>query len=100
MKKLFIIPDNGDTAYTLITEDGEPLASHWCSGKLYAKSDLIERRPERQKEYKERFGEYTVMFLSEQTEITEEELFKRNEAWYNALPEDEKEPQPSNTPQP
>ena len=36
-----------DGIYYLITEEGEYLATHWCSSKLFAKGDLYERRPER-----------------------------------------------------
>ncbi|MCK5602715.1 hypothetical protein KAR91_12620 [Candidatus Pacearchaeota archaeon] len=82
--KFFIVgPDNNsDGVYTLLTEEGEGLASHLCSHAGFAKSDLESRRPERQKEWKEKFGDYEVFFVSEQSEITEEELLKRNKAFY------------------
>ena len=32
--------DNIEGAYFLITEEGELLATHWCSNKLYALGDL------------------------------------------------------------
>ena len=40
---------NIDGIYYLITEEGECLASHLCSSKYYAKGDLYENRPEKQK---------------------------------------------------
>lgn len=87
--KLFIVPNTGyNCVFNLVTEDGEALASHLCSHEGYAKSDLEAGRPERQKEWKERFGEYEVMFLNEQTEITKKELLKRNKAWYKNLPKE------------
>jgi hypothetical protein len=86
--KLFIVPDKGDTIYYLLTEEGECLASHMCSNAGFAKGDLEAGRPERQKEWKERFGEYTVQFLSEQKDISEEELIKRNQNFSQKPPED------------
>ena len=41
---------NIDGIYYLITEEGECLASHWCSNKCYAIGDLYSNRPERVKE--------------------------------------------------
>ena len=57
--------DNIDGIYYLITEKGECLATHWCSSKWFAKGDLYERRPERIKEYTERFGECECLYLGE-----------------------------------
>lgn len=54
-----------DGIYYLITEEGECLASHWCSSKWFAKGDLYERRPERIKEFTERFGECECLYLGE-----------------------------------
>lgn len=90
--KLFIIgPDHrGDGIYHLLTETGEHLASHWCSHIGFAKGDLEANRPERKAKWKERFGEYTVQHLSEQTEISLKELQKRNKEWYDSLPKEEK----------
>lgn len=55
--------ENIDGIYYLITEEGEGLASHWCSNKWFAKGDLYENRPERIKKYTERFGEFEVDYL-------------------------------------
>lgn len=75
----------GDAAYhLLVAETDEHLASHICSHEGYAKSDLYTGRQERIKEFTERFGEIEVKHLSE-TDITEDELFKRNKKWYEAL---------------
>jgi hypothetical protein len=55
--------ENIDGIYYLITEEGECLASHWCSSRLYAKGDLYTRRPERVAEFTNRFGEFEVDYL-------------------------------------
>lgn len=55
--------ENIDGVYYLITEEGECLASHWCSNSAYALSDLYERRPERIAEFANRFGEFEVNYL-------------------------------------
>ena len=69
--------DNIDGAYFLITEDGEVLATHWCSNKLYALGDLYTRRKERIKKFEDRFGEFSVDYLGND-EMTYEELLRRN----------------------
>lgn len=69
--KLYVCSDSEDMQesidgiYYLITEEGECLATHWCSSKWFAKSDLYERRPERIKEFTERFGECECLYLGE-----------------------------------
>lgn len=81
--KLYIVENGkmfGGTTYVLITETGEPLASHCCSSKYFAVGDLYENRPERKKEYQKRFGEVQVLFLGED-KMTKEELIKRNKEW-------------------
>ena len=57
--------DSIDGIYYLITEEGECLATHWCSSKWFAKGDLYEKRPERIKKYTERFGECECLYLGE-----------------------------------
>lgn len=83
MKKFYIIgpKDGGDGIYSLVTEDGEGLASHMCSNRAYALGDLERDRPERRKEWKKKFGEYEVLYLGED-EMTKEELVKRNKEFY------------------
>ena len=87
MKKLFIVPDDHDPKYSgagvyhLIAEDGEHLASHLCSSAGFARGDLEAGRPERQAEWKARFGEYEVIWLKDQSEISLEELVKRYEEY-------------------
>lgn len=82
---LIIVPGrnvNQDSIFGLVVaETGEPLAQHFCSGSYYAKGDLYENRPERKKEWGERFGEIEVKFIDE-TDITEDVLFERNENWF------------------
>ncbi len=87
---LIIYPESGDTVYNLVADTGEHLASHMCSSWHFAEGDLEANRPERQKEWKEKFGEYEVKFLSE-TDISEEELLRRNKVWYESLPKGEEE---------
>jgi len=84
MKKLYIIgpKDRGEGAYALIADDGEFLASHFCSHYGYAKGDLHDRREERKAQWKERFGDYQVLFLGED-EMTEDRLVELNKEWYD-----------------
>ena len=81
--KLYIVgPENGEGGvYTLISEKGEGLASHLCSHKGYAKSDLEARRPERQKEWKKKFGDYEVLSLGED-DMTMEKIRKLNDEFH------------------
>lgn len=88
--KLFIVPErgSGEGVYQLVAETGEALFSHFCSNSSFAKGDLIDRRPEREKEMEQQFGEYEVMFLEEQDEITEQQLIERNRKLYNEQKEE------------
>lgn len=81
--KLYITgpPDGGEGPYDILTEDGEHLAGHYCSHRGYARGDLEANRPERQKEWRERFGEYEVVMLGDD-DMNQDELIKRNHAWY------------------
>ena len=72
--------ENIDGVYYLITEEGERLASHWCSNRWYAEGDLYSRRPERIKEFTERFGELSVDYLGCDT-MTMGELIELNCKW-------------------
>lgn len=72
--------ENIDGIYYLITEEGEGLASHWCSNRWYAEGDLYSRRPERIKEFTERFGEFSVDYLGCDT-MTMKELVALNCKW-------------------
>ena len=81
--KLYIVTgakngtDSIDGIYYLFTEEGEVLASHWCSSKGYCKSDLYSGRPERIEEYNNRFGEVEVLFLGDD-EMTVEKILELN----------------------
>jgi hypothetical protein len=83
MKKLYICgPDSGgEGIYDLVADDGECLASHFCSHKGYAKGDLESNRPERIANWKKRFGKYQVLWLGED-DLTKEEIKKRNNDWF------------------
>ena len=90
--KAYIVSDsidgmeNIDGVYYLITEEGECLASHWCSNRWYADGDLYSRRPERVKEYTERFGEFNVDYLGCDS-MTMEEIIALNHKWAEEHPE-------------
>ncbi len=81
--KLYIVgpENNGDGVYGLVSEKGEGLASHLCSHLGFARSDLESRRPERQKEWKERFGDYKVLVLGED-EMTRERIIALNKEFH------------------
>ena len=72
---------NIDGIYYLITEEGEVLASHWCSNKSFAMGDLYSRRPMRKRMWTKRFGELTVDYLGCDG-VTMEEIMKLNEKWW------------------
>ena len=84
--KLYVMSgaDNGTNdingVYYLIAETGECLASHLCSNKYFAKGDLYERRPERIKNFTERFGDIEVLYLGED-DMTVDKLIGLNKKW-------------------
>lgn len=92
-EKTLLVIDPGREARTdtifhiLVAETGEHLASHWCSSWHYALGDLYENRPERKEEWGKRFGGIEVKFL-EDTDITREELIKRNKRRFKTKKED------------
>lgn len=73
----------------LVAETGEFLASHFCSNYEFAYGDLYDNRPERKQEWTKKFGELEVKYIDD-TDITEDELLKRNKAWFESLPQNEK----------
>lgn len=89
--KLYVVSygdglQKGEGCYSLVAENGEGLYGHYCSNYGFAKGDLILDRPERQKECKEKYGEYEVLFLGDD-EMTPEELFSRNKKFHNSIGE-------------
>ena len=96
--KLYIVgpKKGGEGVYSIVTEEGEGLASHYCSHKCYARNDLEARRPERQEEWKKRFGEYEVLFIGDD-ELTREKLLERNAEWAKNDEEKADVPQPEIT---
>jgi len=80
--KLYIISnfgnglEKGEGPYCLIGEDGKAWYGHYCSNIGFAKGDLIMNRPERQKELKEAYGEYEILYLGDD-DMTNDELMKR-----------------------
>lgn len=75
--------DGGEGVYFLVADTGECLASHFCSNYGFARGDLEAHRSERQRAWREQFGEYVVKFIGED-ELTRDELIQRNEAWHQA----------------
>lgn len=69
-------PNGGEGVYCLVAETGEHLASHFCSNVGYARGDLETNRPERQADWRARFGDYTVQVADR---AMHDELVKR--AW-------------------
>lgn len=70
--------------FTLVVADtGEWLASHFCSNYMFAYGDLYASRKDRVEEWTKRFGEIEVKYIDE-TDITEEELIRRNEEWHKS----------------
>lgn len=78
--------DNIDGIYYLITEEGECLATHWCSSKWFAKGDLYEERPERIEEFTKRFGKCECLYLGE-NDMTAKEILELNKKYYEEHPE-------------
>lgn len=68
----------------LVAETGESLASHFCSNYTFAYGDLYEGRPERIEEWQRRFGDFEVKYIDE-TDISNEELLRRNKEWFTSL---------------
>jgi hypothetical protein len=66
----------GEGVYTLVAEDGECLASHFCSHAGFAPGDLYEHRPERFPMFEAK-GITGWVWLGD-SGITLEELLKRN----------------------
>lgn len=83
-------PRGGDHAYALISEVGELLAQHICSDISWAMGDLEGRRPERQAQWRERYGDYEVLYIGDD-EMTESELQQRHRKWADGLSNSEGE---------
>ena len=84
----------GDGVYGLITEYGELLATHFCSSKFFAQSDLHDRRQERIETWKVKFPEgYEVVFL-DKSGFTMDQLVEANKKWWGEN-KDKADPIPS-----
>jgi len=68
---------DGEGVYHLVTEEGEHLASHLCSNSSFAEGDLIDDREERKAEFKDKFGDYEIVWLGND-EMTFKDLVKLN----------------------
>ena len=73
-----------DGTFYLITEKGEVLASHWCSHKGFAFSDLYAGRPERIEKFTEQFGKLDVFYLGED-DMTMEKLIELNKKYVDEV---------------
>lgn len=94
MKTLVIYPDSNthrDSTFHLFDpETGDCLASHLCSGSWWAQSDLHDRREDRLKEWKERFGEETQAKFIDQTDYDWDEIYKKNQELAKKVKEENK----------
>lgn len=83
MKTLVIYPESNvyrdSPFYILDPETGECLASHYCSGAGYAKSDLHDGRPERLKKWKEKYGQDTEAKFIDQSDYKWDEVYEKNQ---------------------
>ena len=81
MKAIIFGPaDGGNGTYVLLTEEGEPICSHFCSHRGFAEGDLFRNRPER----KELFESYNIdEFVWTGGEFSREEMIKRNQEWFD-----------------
>lgn len=84
MKTLVIYPDSRthkDSSFHIFDpETGDCLASHFCSGAFFAKSDLHDSRKQRLEKWKEQFGEETEAKFIDETDYNWDEIFAKNQA--------------------
>ena len=83
--KFYIVgpEDGGCGAYHMFSERGEHLASHFSSSANFALGDLERNRPERQKEWHDKFGEYEVVYIDSDIDMTREKLIQLNHKFYS-----------------
>ena len=68
--------------YLVDIDNGELLASHFCSHSGFAKSDLLDSRKDKKEELVKKYGEEVqCKFFNEQHEITEPEFKQMNTDW-------------------
>lgn len=88
----------GEGVYYIITEEGEILASHFCSHIGFAFGDLTYDRKEdkRISAWKERFGEVDILHLKhvKNAQNIEEELIEKQKIWTKNNPDNDY-PKPS-----
>jgi hypothetical protein len=69
MTKIYLFNNSsGETDSNFVyamADTGEVLAEHLCSHIGFMRGDLHDRRPERQKEWKEKFGDYKIVELKQ-----------------------------------
>ncbi len=83
IKTLVIYPGEDvqkDSVFHLFNPDtGEVLASHFCSGSYFAKSDLHDNRPERLEKWEKDFGMKTKVEFVEDTKYNWDDIYKKNQ---------------------
>ena len=82
----------GDGTYSIITEEGECLASHYCSHIGFAYNDLTHDREteKRISAWKERFGnDVDILHLHhvKDAEAIEKDLIEKCKAWQESHPD-------------
>jgi len=84
MKILVIYPESTvheDSGFAIFDpETGECLATHYCSGSHYAKSDLHDSRQNRLEEWEKKYGEKTEAKFIDETDYTWKEILDKNQA--------------------
>ena len=79
VRKMYIVgrTDGGEGVYSLILDDGECLAQHFCSHAGFAMNDLATRRTERLIEWNKRFGKFDILHIGDD-EMTLDKLLELN----------------------
>ena len=78
MKTLYVIPSSGrERAFYLVDIDtNQVIASHFCSGEYFAKSDLLDKREERKAQLEAHYNdEVQCEFFNRQHEASPSTFF-------------------------
>lgn len=81
MTKIYLFNNSdGRTDWNVVyamADTGEVLASHVCSHRCFMAGDLHDNRPERQKAWEEKYGEYETVIVP-QGEAPPEDVLEKN----------------------
>jgi hypothetical protein len=81
MTKIYLFNNSaGNTDWNAVyamADTGEVLATHICSHICFMAGDLHDNRPERKKEWKEKFGDYEIVELK-QGETPPDDVIEKN----------------------